>query len=174
MTGQGRNPATRRENSRNAPGEKIFGAPVTLFPVLYIKVRKQKNNSSKENIRRERVLDMSKKLNEKKMDREEMKEVTGGTVNEYADLLQALTINPKLKKWGKFAAHLPGGNMVALNASDGIKGILKEIDIKADISLGFGGTGLFSSNNKYTRISTGERMTHEEVIATMKKHFTLD
>ncbi len=105
---------------------------------------------------------------------EELSNVSGGTVNEYAELLAALSINPKLQKWGKFAAHLPGGNLVALNASDGIKGILKGIDIKADISVGLGGTGLFSSNNKYTRISTGESMTHAEVIAEMKRHFTLD
>ncbi len=105
---------------------------------------------------------------------DELSDVSGGTVNEYSDLLAALSINPKLQKWGRFAAHLPGGNLVALNASDGIKGILKKIDIKADISVGLGGTGLFSSNNKYTRISTGESMTHEEVIAEMKRHFTLD
>ncbi len=113
-------------------------------------------------------------MNNNKLSMDEMEIVTGGTVNEYSDLLAALTINPKLKKWGRFAAHLPGGNLVASNASDGIKGILKDIDIKVDLSLGFGGTGLFSSANKYTRISTGERMTHDEVIATMKKHFTLD
>ncbi len=113
-------------------------------------------------------------MNNKKLSMDEMEFVAGGTVSEYSDLLAALTINPKLKKWGRFAAHLPGGNLVAANASDGIKGILKKIDIKLDLSLGLGGTGLFSSANKYTRISTGERMTHEEVIATMKKHFTLD
>ncbi len=103
-----------------------------------------------------------------------LEEIAGGTVEEYSDLLAALSINPKLQKWGRFAAHLPGGNLVASNASDGIKGILKEIDIKLDLSLGLGGTGLFSSKNKYTRISTGESMTHEEVIAEMKRHFTLD
>ncbi len=110
----------------------------------------------------------------KKVTMEELENVSGGTVGEYSDLLAALTINPKLQKWGRFAAHLPGGNLVASNASDGIKGILKEIDIKVDLSLGLGGTGLFSSANKYTRISTGEKMTHAEVISTMKKHFTLD
>ncbi len=117
---------------------------------------------------------MTKAMEMKKVDMETMANVTGGTVNEYADLLAALSINPKLQKWGRFAAHLPGGNLIASNACDGIKGILKKIDIKLDLSLGLGGTGLFSSNNKYTRISTGERMTHEEVITTMKKHFTLD
>ncbi len=117
---------------------------------------------------------MTKDKETKKVDLETMENVTGGTVNEYADLLAALSINPKLQKWGRFAAHLPGGNMVAANASDGIKGILKKIDIKLELSLGLGGTGLFSSNNKYTRISTGERMTHQEVIAEMKRHFTLD
>ncbi len=113
-------------------------------------------------------------MNAKKISIDEMENVNGGTVSEYSDLLAALTINPKLKKWGRFAAHLPGGNLIASNASDGIKGILKEIDIKVDLSLGLGGTGLFSSANKYTRISTGERMTHQEVITEMKKHFTLD
>ncbi|MCR5757553.1 MAG: hypothetical protein K6F95_06570 [Selenomonas sp.] len=110
----------------------------------------------------------------KEVSMEELETVSGGTVNEYADLLAALSINPKLQKWGRFAGHLPGGNLVASNASDGIKGILKEIDIKVDLSLGLGGTGLFSKPNKYTCISTGESLTHEEVIATMKKHFTLD
>ncbi len=117
---------------------------------------------------------MTNVLENKKIDMAAMENVTGGTVNEYSDLLAALSINPKLQKWGRFAAHLPGGNLIASNASDGIKGILKKIDIKLDLSLGLGGTGLFSSANKYTRISTGERMTHQEVIATMKKHFTLD
>ncbi len=117
---------------------------------------------------------MKKDMEDKKVDLETMEDVTGGTVNEYSDLLAALSINPKLQKWGRFAAHLPGGNLVASNASDGIKGILKEIDIKVDLSLGLGGTGLFSKANKYTRISTGESMTHQEVIAEMKRHFTLD
>ncbi len=45
----------------------------------------------------------------KKVDLETMEDVNGGTVSEYPDLLAALSINPKLQKWGRFAAHLPGG-----------------------------------------------------------------
>ncbi len=43
-----------------------------------------------------------------------------------------------------------------------------------ELSPGLGGTGLFSGANKHTRFSTGESMTHQEVIAEMKKRFTLD
>ncbi len=117
---------------------------------------------------------MTNVLENKMIDLAAMENVNGGTVSEYSDLLAALSINPKLQKWGRFAAHLPGGNLIASNASDGIKGILKKIDIKLDLSLGLGGTGLFSKANKYTRISTGEDMTHQEVITEMKRHFTLD
>ncbi len=102
---------------------------------------------------------------------EDLEKVAGGTVNEYAELLSALSKNPNLQKWGNIAGHLPGGNLVAANASDGIKGILKGMDIKVDLSLGLGGTGLFSTNNKYTRISTGEPLTHAEVISILKSTY---
>lgn len=113
-------------------------------------------------------------MNEMTLTDNDLNGIFGGTVTEYAELLEALSTNPSLQKWGKIAGHLPGGNLVASNASDGIKGILKKLDIKVDLSLGFIGTGLFSSNNKYTRISTGEELTHAEVISIMKNTFISD
>ncbi len=62
-----------------------------------------------------------------------------------------------------FFGHAPGAN-------NGIATYVEwyldyYYDIKADISLGFAGTGIGSDPNTYTDKRTGKPMTHDEVLS---------
>ena len=86
----------------------------TFFhPVYKGQKTKNKNNCSPaEQVKKERMIKMTKTLENKKLNLAAMENVTGGTVSEYSDLLAALSINPKLQKWGRFAAHLLSARFV--------------------------------------------------------------
>ena len=44
------------------------------------------------------------------------------------------------------------------------------LDIDADISLGFAGTGIGSNPNTYIDMKTGKRLTHAEVIDRIRRY----
>ena len=97
---------------------------------------------------------------------DELDNVAGGTVGELEDLASAMADFPVIKQIGVGVAHIPGANH-ALAA--GVADILKnQMGIRADIDLGWGGTGLNSDPNTYTEISTGRRLSHSEVLNRIK------
>ncbi len=94
---------------------------------------------------------------------EELEKVAGGTVGELEDLVVAILDKyPGMKELSVVAVHTPGGNRLV---ADEVEKILKrDLNIDADISLGVGGTGLWSRSNYYRDISSGKRLSHGEVL----------
>ena len=94
---------------------------------------------------------------------EELDNVAGGTVSELEDLTKALLEKyPVMKQLGVVSVHTPGGNRLVAN--EVVKILKRDMGIDADISLGVGGTGLWSSKNHYREISTGKYLSHQEVL----------
>ena len=110
-----------------------------------------------------------KKINAEleKLSDEELEKVAGGTVGELEDLTGAMLSNwSVLEKFGKGAAHVPGTNHLLARE---ITNILKnDLEISADIDLGWGGTGMGSGANTYKDISTGRKLSHGEVLDRIK------
>ncbi len=101
----------------------------------------------------------------KEMNMEELEQVSGGTVNEFSELQQAMYNNPTLKSLAGFGSHIPLSNLGALDA---VKGVLRKRGIDADISLGFLGTGIGSSANRYINRETNEQISHQEVLNILR------
>lgn len=92
----------------------------------------------------------------------ELENVSGGTVNELADLVRAVSNG---SDYAASSAHAPAFNKVEACM---IKDRLRDLGIKADISIGLVGTGFLSSPNTYTNIATGEKMSHIEVLSVLQ------
>ncbi len=105
------------------------------------------------------------KMNEKEMNLDEMEIVNGATVNEFSELQQAMLNNPALRKLAGFGSHVPLSNM---GGRDAVKNILRAHGIDADISLGFLGTGIGSSANRYINRHTNEEISHQEVLRILQ------
>ncbi len=108
---------------------------------------------------------MTNELKNKKMDLAEMKNVSGGTVNEFEDLVTTLASNGLLKAAGKISSHLPIGNEESAKL---VTGVLAKYGIAANIDLGWAGTGIGSEKNTYVNMETNERMSHKEVLDYIK------
>ena len=112
-----------------------------------------------------------KKINEQleQLTDEQLDQVAGGTVKEYEEICSAMANNPILKSILETGSHVPISNQVDKVL---VEDILKvEMGIKADISLGFLGTGLGSKSNTYKDLRNGGRsMTHAEVINRIKQY----
>ena len=97
----------------------------------------------------------------------ELEKVAGGTVKELEELTEAIVSNSTLKFLGKANSHVPGANRLV---ADAVEGILKDqLNIDADISLGFLGTGAGSSKNTYRDMKTGQYITHQDVLDRIKQ-----
>ena len=110
-----------------------------------------------------------KKIDEKleTLNDEELEKVVGGTIAELKDLSNAILENSNLKSLGKIEAHVPGVNRMV---ADAVEKILKEdLNVDADISLGLLGTGAGSSKNTYRDMTTGQYITHQEVLDRIKQ-----
>ena len=100
---------------------------------------------------------------------EEMEKVAGGTVGELNELTNAMLGNSKFKLLSNTETHVPGVNRMV---ADSVEKMLKEdMNIDANISLGFLGTGAGSAKNTYRDMTTGQYITHAEVIDRIKKSY---
>ena len=107
------------------------------------------------------------KLQNEVLTMESLDGISGGTVGELEDLTKAMVSNPTLKKLGSFDTHVPGANRIL---ADQVENILqKDLKIDADISLGFLGTGAGSKNNTYRDMTTGQYISHQEVLNRISK-----
>ena len=99
----------------------------------------------------------------------QLDQVAGGTVKEYGEICSAMANNPILKKILEAGSHVPINNQIDKIF---VEDVLKvELGIKADISLGFLGTGLGSKANTYKDLRNGGRsMTHAQVINRIKMY----
>lgn len=111
---------------------------------------------------------MTKILAEEILLDEEMEKVSGGTVGELKELTNALLKNPILKTLGKIEAHIPIANS---EVADTVESILKDqLNVDADISLGFLGTGAYSKKNTYRDMQTRQILTHQDVLNRISKY----
>lgn len=63
--------------------------------------------------------------------------------------------------------HVPGANLTTV---DLVKSVLGEMQITAEIDLGWCGTGIGSDKNKYTDRRTGKPMSHRQVISRIRSY----
>ena len=101
-----------------------------------------------------------------KMTDEELEQVAGGEVRELRDLAMEIVEGPFGKGFAEFSMHIPGANIPF--AYEVEKALEDNYGIEADISVGFGGTGIASVKNTYKNILTGKTMTHREVMAHIR------
>ena len=110
---------------------------------------------------------MTTMTNYRTLEMEELEIVSGGTVTELDELISAIEGNGFFGDLcGKLGGHLPCANGLVAAL---IKEVLEDsLGIRANISLGFGGTGLGSDPNTYLDIRTGKSLTHAEVISRIR------
>ncbi len=99
----------------------------------------------------------------KELSMNEAEKVVGGTVAEFSELLEAASINPTARLISMLGSHMPNTNSIIKPA---VGKLLARMGIKADISLGIGGTGLFAEANRYTR--NGVSISHQEVLEAIR------
>lgn len=117
----------------------------------------------------------SNKFMAKGLNMDELDQVSGGTVMEFAQICE-LICKVKIDGSGIFSAiqtAFEKGKPFMPLVNDGmvrdVKGILKnKFGIKAKISLGDFGTGICSRNNEYNDLITGKTLTHDQVLARIK------
>lgn len=98
--------------------------------------------------------------NFKKMNDFELDNVVGGTVDELNGLVSACAKNPTLTHMTDFGFHMTMANSAVAKL---MERALDQIGIKADISVGYAGTGIGSKHNTYIDKSTGNSLSQAEV-----------
>ena len=96
------------------------------------------------------------------MNMKEMETVSAGTVGEMQELVEALSKSSRVAQAICVGvSHIPG-----LNGSlkDAVVDDLEERGIRAEIDLGWHGTGIGSEPNKYYSAKDGSAMTHKQVM----------
>lgn len=119
--------------------------------------------SSKENTT------MTTMTNYRTLEMEELEIVSGGTVTEFDELISAIEGSGVFGDiCGAVGGHLPGTNKLLAAL---VKEVLEDsLGIRANISLGFGGTGLGSDPNTYVDLRTGKNLSHAEVISRIRRY----
>ena len=97
----------------------------------------------------------------------ELDNVVGGTVGELDGLVSACAKNPILKNLAGAGTHIPGAN---LGIAELMEKQLDKMGIKANIDLGWGGTGINSKHNTYIEKSTGKSLSQIEVESRLEKY----
>lgn len=98
--------------------------------------------------------------NNAKLNKNELNQVTGGTVEELEELVEACGA------MATFQTHIPISNRAdAAYVKDYLR---DKIGIEANISIGIAGTGWLSKHNTYKDRYTGRSLTHEEVLERIK------
>ena len=99
----------------------------------------------------------------KELKAKELEQVNGGTVEELADIMSAFSSGNEI---ARNSAYVPGVNAAA--AYEMRRQLKNDYGIKADISIGIGGTDYCSDPNEYTEIATGRSMSHIEVLSVIQ------
>ena len=112
---------------------------------------------------------MTTNTNYRTIEMEELEIVSGGTVTEFDELITAIEGNGVFGDiCGAIGGHVPGANnIVAAVVKNALEYIL---DIRAEISLGFAGTGIGSDPNIYIDLKTGKMISHAEVIDRIRRY----
>jgi hypothetical protein len=106
-------------------------------------------------------------MNRNMINDEVLENVTGGTVGEFEELVEACSSNPILSGLGGLAAHVPGANLISAKVMEAA--LADALNIDARIDLGIGGTGVGSKHNVYIDRSTGRAISHGTVLARIRR-----
>ena len=107
---------------------------------------------------------MTKKTGSKQLNPEQLENVSGGTVKEYSELLEARN---EINCVGRgVASHVP---LINHATAYDLENTLKAYDVDAEINLGFAGLGIGSDPNTYRDSVTGETLTHEQVLNRLRR-----
>ena len=106
---------------------------------------------------------------------EALDEVSGGTCDQLHDLTKALTSNNNILNFFADAAELATkiklgclGNIPLAYAMENF--LQKDLGIKSNISVGWGGSGFREVNNSYTDMATGKALSHAEVVERVRNY----
>ncbi len=102
----------------------------------------------------------------KELNLEEEEKVAAGTVSECTELGQAYVDCKAADGLIGIGTHVPLTNIAC--ASE-LESALSDEGIKADLSVGFLGTGIGSKPNKYYRKDNGQELSHQEVLNILKQ-----
>ena len=102
-----------------------------------------------------------KKNNIYRLNDEIMERVSAGTVKEFEELVSAAAGSPGTAFLAGASVHVPGTNLVSARLFEDF--LYTNYNITANISLGYGGTGIGSKANIYVDNATGMRISHAEV-----------
>jgi len=99
---------------------------------------------------------------------ENLDNVSGGTVSELHDLVNAIAGNNKLLNFLTGATEMAAGILPVANVplAYAMEHQLKKLHVDANISVGWLGLGTHEVGNSYK--SMGKSMTHDEVINLLK------
>ena len=108
-----------------------------------------------------------KELTKKELNEEQLNNVSGGTVKELEELANAVYPGEEYARPVYLGTtHVPVGNIVI--ASELAEDLEKVWGIEAHFNLGFCGTGIASVNNTYIDKTTGDYISHSDVVARIK------
>ena len=97
------------------------------------------------------------------MREEDLKKVTGGTIDEFEELLKACaSSNPALAEAAAASAHIPMANLLSAGLIE--EWLESEFKIRAVIDLGVGGTGILAEHNRYVDKRNGKQLSQAEVL----------
>ena len=99
----------------------------------------------------------------KEMNLDQMETVNGATCKELSELIEACT-GGQVPGFAGITAGLPACSRIARPL---LTNLLKNMDIEANFSTGFMGIG--AAPNTYKDLKTGRSLTHQEVIALIKR-----
>lgn len=101
----------------------------------------------------------------KEVKKEELDQVSGGTLSEFSDFATAGYSSNSDKFFAYIGAHAPVINETV------VKRLVAELDslgITANIDVGWKGTGIGSGKNTYSDRALGKNISHEEVLERFK------
>ena len=106
---------------------------------------------------------------------ENLDEVSGGTCDQLHELSKALMSNNEILGFFADAAEFASkyklgclGNIPLAYAMEDF--LAKDMGIKANISVGWGGSGYREVGNSYTDMATGKALSHSDVVQRLKNY----
>ena len=108
------------------------------------------------------TLEENKAMKKNELNEKQLNNVSGGTVEELGDLINAIYPGEEVgRPLCRAASHVPVGSSV-LAAT--MERDLLQFGIVSNISTGLAGTGVCSKNNMYQDAHTGQALTHQQVL----------
>lgn len=131
----------------------IIGCCLQYPTIALLKTTKTESTST---------LKENKAMKKNELNEKQLNSVSGGTVEELGDLINAIYPGEEVgRPLCRAASHVPVGSSVLAATME--KDLL-QFGIVSNISTGLAGTGICSKNNMYQDAHTGQALTHQQVL----------